>query len=262
MDDELVATFAALAEPNRVRMVALLERAPRSVGEIAQALELRQPQATKHLQTLQRAGLVTLHPLGTRRIYALRREPLRTLRRWLEPFERAEPDEAVLERYRRAIEVEAGDAMSAPAPRTLTFAREVAAAPALVWDAWTSADAVRHWWAPRHFAVADCTVDATPGGALRIVLAEGDGTRHVAEGRFMDLRRPRALSFALAPLGADGRPLFSAVHDVRIGRRGDGAKLTLSVDVRDARPEAAPALAGMEPGWSQTLDRLVETLEG
>lgn len=258
MDDDLVATIAALAEPNRLRMVALLERAPRSVGEIAQGLGLRQPQATKHLQTLQRAGLVTLHPLGTRRIYALQREPLRALRRWLEPFERAEPDEAVLERYQRAIEAQAG----AVAPRTLRFARDLAVAPALVWDAWTSADAVRRWWAPRHFAVADCTVDATPGGALRIVLAEGDGTRHVAEGRFMALRRPRALSFALAPLGADGGPLFSAVHEVRIGRRGEGAKLTMTVDVRDARPEAAPALAGMEPGWSQTLDRLVETLEG
>ena len=110
MDDDHALVFAALAEPNRLRIVALLERSPRSVGEIAQELELRQPQATKHLQTLQRAGLVTLHPLGTRRIYALRREPLRALRRWLEPFERAEPDEAVLERYQRAIEAEAGAA--------------------------------------------------------------------------------------------------------------------------------------------------------
>ena len=114
-------------------------------------------------------------------------------------------------------------------------------APALVWDAWTSADAVRRWWAPRHFAVADCTVDATPGGALRIVLAEGDGTRHVAEGRFMDVRRPRALSFALAPLDADGRPLFSAVHDVRIGRRGDGR------EADDVRRRARRA-AGGDPG--------------
>jgi uncharacterized protein YndB with AHSA1/START domain/DNA-binding transcriptional ArsR family regulator len=257
MNDDLPQTLAALAEPNRLRIVALLEGAPRSVGEIAQELALRQPQATKHLQTLQRAGLVTLHPLGTRRIYALRREPLRALRRWLEPFERAEPDEAVLERYRQAIEAEAG-----LAPRRLAFTREIAAPPALVWEAWTSADAIRRWWAPRHFTVADCTVDASPGGALRIVLAEGDGTRHVAEGSFAELRRPRSLSFELAPLDGDGRPLFAAAHDVRIGRRGDGTKVTMSVDVRDVRPEAAPALAGMEPGWSQTLDRLVETLEG
>lgn len=256
MDEDLPPVLAALAEPNRLRIVALLERAPRSVGEIAHALELRQPQATKHLQALQRAGLVTLHPLGTRRICALRREPLRALRAWLEPFDRDEPDEDVLARYARAIEAE-GDG---PGPRTLTFTRDVDAAPAVVWDAWTSAAAIRRWWAPRHFTVADCEADPAPGGALRVVLAEGDGTRHVATGRYMALRRPRALSFALAPLDAEGQPLFDAVHDVRIGRRGDGARIAMTVEVRDVRPEAAPVLAGMEPGWTQTLERLAATL--
>ena len=71
--------LAALAEPNRLRIVGLLGAAPRSVGEIAAALRLRQPQVTKHLQTLERAGVVTVHPLGRRRIYALRRETLREL---------------------------------------------------------------------------------------------------------------------------------------------------------------------------------------
>src|ERR1051325_7842962 len=81
-------TLVALADPNRVRIVGLRHEAPRAVGEIAERLERRpprapravgesaerleppQPQATKHLQALQRAGLVTSHPLGTRRIYA------------------------------------------------------------------------------------------------------------------------------------------------------------------------------------------------
>ncbi len=49
-------TLAALAEPNGLRIVELLGRAPRFVGEIARS-ELRQPQATKHLQTLQRVAL-------------------------------------------------------------------------------------------------------------------------------------------------------------------------------------------------------------
>jgi uncharacterized protein YndB with AHSA1/START domain/DNA-binding transcriptional ArsR family regulator len=255
--DDLDAVLAALAEPNRVRIVGLLERAPRSVGEIARELELRQPQATKHLQTLQRAGLVTLHPLGTRRIYALSREPLRALRAWLEPFERDEADEDVLERYARAIEA----AGATTAPRTLAFERDIAAPVAMVWEAWTTTDAIRRWWAPRHFEVADCAAEPVPDGALRIVMAEGDGTRHVATGRFVALKRPRSLTFELAPLDGEGRPLFSAVHEVRIGRRGEGSRLTMSVEVRDVRPEAAPALAGMEPGWSQTLDRLVAMLE-
>src|SRR5436853_7161480 len=79
--------LAALAEPNRLRIVELLGESPRPVGEIAARLDLRQPQVTKHLQTLERTGLVEAHPLGRRRIYALRREPLRAPRDWLGGFE-------------------------------------------------------------------------------------------------------------------------------------------------------------------------------
>jgi uncharacterized protein YndB with AHSA1/START domain len=198
---------------------------------------------------------VTAHPLGTRRIYALDRGPLRGLRAYLEAHDSGTEDEDVLERYARAVATETG------AARTLTFERALPARPEAVWTAWTTLDGVREWWAPRHFAVADGTVvQARKGGALRIVLAEGDGTRHVAEGRFTALRRPRALAFDLAPLDGDGRPLFTAVHDVRIEPRDDGATLTMAIRVDDARPGAAPALAGMEPGWRQTLDRLAEAL--
>src|SRR4051812_8761530 len=97
---------AALAEPNRVRIVELLNAAPRPGGEIAASLGLRQPQVTKHLQTLERAGVVTMHPLGQRRIYALRREPLRELRAHLEAFDGDHPSEDALAQYARAIEAE------------------------------------------------------------------------------------------------------------------------------------------------------------
>jgi DNA-binding transcriptional ArsR family regulator len=100
------ALLIALSEPNRLRIVELLGVAPRAVGEIAATLRLRQPQVTKHLRALERAGLVTMHPLGRRRIYSLRREPLRELRRWLEAFEDDHPSEDVLERYHAAIDAE------------------------------------------------------------------------------------------------------------------------------------------------------------
>jgi uncharacterized protein YndB with AHSA1/START domain len=76
-----------------------------------------------------------------------------------------------------------------------------------VWDAWTTAEGVRKWWSPEHFTVAHCDVEAVAGGLLRIVLAEGDGSRHVALGRFHAVDRPSALSFDLAPLGPGDVPL-------------------------------------------------------
>jgi uncharacterized protein YndB with AHSA1/START domain/DNA-binding transcriptional ArsR family regulator len=249
--------LAALAEPNRLRIVELLGESPRAVGEIAARLDLRQPQATKHLQTLERAGLVEMHPLGRRRIYALRREQLRALRDWLDGFGVDHPSEDALVRYRAAIDAE--EALGEPErakPRTFELGRDLPASRSRVWDAWTTAAVVRRWWSPQHFDVADCAVDATPGGRLRIVMAEGDGTRHEAAGRFVALSRPRALTFELAPHDAAGEPLFSAVHDVRLESRGQRTRLRLAIRVSGIRPQAAPAVAGIALGWEQTLDKL------
>ena len=49
-------SLAALADPARWRLVSLLAERPRSVGVLAQLAGARQPQTTKHLQTLERAG--------------------------------------------------------------------------------------------------------------------------------------------------------------------------------------------------------------
>jgi uncharacterized protein YndB with AHSA1/START domain/DNA-binding transcriptional ArsR family regulator len=254
--------LAALAEPNRLRIVELLGESPRPVGEIATRLDLRQPQVTKHLQTLERTGLVEVHPLGRRRIYALRRERLRELRDWLSGFEAAHPSEDVLVQYGAAIEAEQVlSEQHRRARRTVQLRRELPAPPSRVWRAWTTGAVVRRWWSPEHFEVADCEVDAAPGGRLRIVLVEGDGTRHEAAGRFLTLSRPSSLSFELAPLDPGGEPLFRAVHEVRIARHRQQTRLTLTIHVSDVQAHAAPAIAGIALGWEQTLDNLAGQLQ-
>jgi DNA-binding transcriptional ArsR family regulator len=80
------ATFSALAEPNRLRIVELLRDGPSSVGEIAQRLSLRQPQTSKHLRTLTDAGLVVPRQAGQRRVYELQPQPFRDLDRWLDRY--------------------------------------------------------------------------------------------------------------------------------------------------------------------------------
>ncbi|MBD2871266.1 ArsR/SmtB family transcription factor [Paenibacillus arenilitoris] len=80
------ATFSALAEQNRLRIVELLLDGPLTVGEIADRLGLRQPQASKHLKVLLEAGLVEVHADANRRHYKLLLEPLRALDGWLETF--------------------------------------------------------------------------------------------------------------------------------------------------------------------------------
>lgn len=242
--------FEALAEPGRRQIIELLDVAPRAVGELAAALGIRQPQTTKHLQALDRAGLVAVHPLGRRRIYALRRQPLRELRDWLDRFDADHPSESVLDEYEQAIASERGHDRTVRLTRTVPGPRE------RVWKAWTTPPAIRRWWHPEHFTVAECIADPVPGGRLRIVLREGDGRRHSAAGHYLVVDRPRRLVFELAPLGPGGRPLFHATHRLALESRGDRTRLALQIDVGDAVRGAEPALAGLEIGWRQLLDNL------
>jgi DNA-binding transcriptional ArsR family regulator len=84
----MIATLAALAEPNRFQIVELLREGPCSVGEVVDRLRLRQPQVSKHLRVLGKAGLVEVEPVAQRRIYRLRPEPFRELDLWLENYRR------------------------------------------------------------------------------------------------------------------------------------------------------------------------------
>ncbi len=80
--------LSALAEPNRMRIVELLRDGPLSVGEIAERVGLRQPQASKHLKVLSDRGIVEVQANANRRIYRLRPEPFHALDAWLHSFER------------------------------------------------------------------------------------------------------------------------------------------------------------------------------
>ena len=84
----MIETFAALAEPNRFRIVELLRSGPRSVNEIGERLELNQPQVSKHLRVLKDVGLVDVEAHAQQRVYELRAQPLRQLHRWLERYRR------------------------------------------------------------------------------------------------------------------------------------------------------------------------------
>ena len=84
----MIETFAALAEPNRFRIVELLRSGPRAVNDIGDRLHLNQPQVSKHLRVLKEAGLVDVQPCAQQRLYELRAQPLREMDGWLRRYRR------------------------------------------------------------------------------------------------------------------------------------------------------------------------------
>ncbi len=78
--------LAALADPVRRELVALLAHGEVAAGELADRFPVSRPAVSRHLRVLREAGLVTARSDGRRRLYALDPRPLRELDDWLEPY--------------------------------------------------------------------------------------------------------------------------------------------------------------------------------
>jgi DNA-binding transcriptional ArsR family regulator len=79
--------FNAIAEPQRREILTLLRSGERPVTEVAQALGLPQPGASKHLRVLREVGLVRVRQSGKQRLYALDARGLRPVHEWTGGFE-------------------------------------------------------------------------------------------------------------------------------------------------------------------------------
>ncbi len=93
------AVLKALAEPSRQEILRLVRVTPRSVGEIAERVDITQQAVSQHLQVLKDAGLVAARQDGTRRLYQIRPEGLESLDQFL-----AELWPAGLRRLKAAVE--------------------------------------------------------------------------------------------------------------------------------------------------------------
>jgi uncharacterized protein YndB with AHSA1/START domain len=253
--------LAAVSEPTRFRIVELLSARACAVGEVAEAVGALQPQTTKHVQTLVGAGVVRVHKLGRRRVARLDRGAMAGLAAFFNELAVAGPDDAELERYEAAIVREESRAVGDDGSRVLTLTETLSAPLERVWAAWTDPAQAARWWAPRHFDVDLFEISDTPDAPIRLVLREGDGARFESVGRLVAADPLRRLEFDLAPVDDAGQALFEARHTVDLKASGTTTHLTLTIAVSGVRTEAASAVAGLEPGWSQLLDALREVVE-
>jgi uncharacterized protein YndB with AHSA1/START domain/DNA-binding transcriptional ArsR family regulator len=253
---------SALGDTARWRLVELLAERPRTVGELAELTGLRQPQTSKHLQTLARAGLVTVFPLGQRRVYALEGSALRALeqrlREMAEITEAHADDRDVIARYLAAIEADTAlaDAERWADGRAFTFDRVLSAPRDVVWRHWTDPDLLASWWAPLSLTVTRCALVPRRGGRALLEYQDADGHAYLSEGRVQTAKKPEHLEFDLSVLDAGGAVTFTGHYAVTFAEVPDGTRLRVDLRITDTTVEAVPAIAGIETGWAQVLDNL------
>jgi len=86
--DRLSLAFGALADPTRRAILARLASGDADVSELMKPFALSQPTISKHLNVLERAGLVRRGRNAQRRPRTLVAVPLKDIADWMEPFRR------------------------------------------------------------------------------------------------------------------------------------------------------------------------------
>ncbi|MFJ1870561.1 helix-turn-helix transcriptional regulator [Streptomyces sp. KS_5] len=93
--ERLAAMLKAIADPTRLQLFRLIERAPRGeacVCDLTECLGLRQPTVSHHLKLMTEAGLLDRERRGAWVWYSVNPDGLRLLRAILEPV--SQPDVA------------------------------------------------------------------------------------------------------------------------------------------------------------------------
>ncbi len=85
---ELDAMFHALAHGTRRRMLDALAEGPRTVGGLAAPFAISLAAASKHVRTLEAAGLIRREVRGTAHLCHLAAAPMGAAAGWLDGFER------------------------------------------------------------------------------------------------------------------------------------------------------------------------------
>jgi DNA-binding transcriptional ArsR family regulator len=82
-------TFNAVAEPRRRQILEVLVDGERPVNDLVHALELAQPQVSKHLRVLREVGAVDVREDGRQRLYRLNAAALKPMHDWVKQFEQS-----------------------------------------------------------------------------------------------------------------------------------------------------------------------------
>ncbi len=119
----------------------------------------------------------------------------------------------------------------------------------LVFEAWTKAEHVSRWFAPRPLTVVECELDFRVGGVFNLVMVTPDGKRYPMVATFREVVVPERIVFD-AVIHDDNRALTTLTFTEIDGKT--------RLDVHQVYSFESPATRGAQQGWTATLDQLGE----
>lgn len=142
-------------------------------------------------------------------------------------------------------------------PQKFTMVRTFHAPRSLVWKAWTNAERLKQWWGPHYFINATVSLDLRVGGIQRIDMQGPDGAVYPMISEFREIEPETKLVLVNRILeDKNGVAQAEVLTTVLFAEERGRTILTVQEEVLRSTPAASGALAGMEEGMDQTLERL------
>ena len=150
----------------------------------------------------------------------------------------------------------------------LVLERTIDAPIDLVWKAYTDAEHLKRWFAPRPYEITECELDARPGGIFRIRMVGPDGfdTGHGTPGCVLEVSESSKLVWtsALGPgyrpneagEGCDSFPMTAIVTFEEVGN-GKTAYKAVALHKSEADRERHEKM-GFHEGWGTVAGQLEE----
>lgn len=140
--------------------------------------------------------------------------------------------------------------------REIVITRSFKAPAKLVFTAWTKAELIAQWWAPksRGAVVLSCESDPRVGGRYRFVTRAGNGYEFAFSGEYREVTPFTKLVYTsvFEPMAEAGESLVTATFDDAEG----ATALTLHEVYPSPEARAAALESGMEKGLVIVMDQL------
>ncbi|MGV3612168.1 MAG: SRPBCC family protein [Fluviicola sp.] len=150
--------------------------------------------------------------------------------------------------------------------RTITIKREFAAERALVWDAYTKAEILDQWWAPKPWKTRTKSMDFRDGGTWLYAMVGPKGEEHWSIVDYTKIDPKQSFSGLDAFTDSDGninKEMPRSAWEVSFDEKGDHTHVKIIVSYDDLAQLEATLEMGFREGLlvaMENLDELLPTL--
>jgi uncharacterized protein YndB with AHSA1/START domain len=145
--------------------------------------------------------------------------------------------------------------VTTPTDRQIVMTRTFDAPRAVVFEAWTKAEHVAHWWDPSGVPLSICEIDLRPDGGFRWINLV-NGVEFPFTGTYLEIAPPERLVFTARTFPSSPESMATLTFIESLGK----TTLKMTIECRSIEDRDAMLQMRVDAGTARTLENLAEYL--